>query len=119
VKTKKNRVIRPSIEAVTLLLVLCIGGLWLIAMSVCTYVKARDLAEQGIVIVGGMARGIDSAGHRGALNGGGKTKLMAGLGPYLAATRRARLEKALRLGAAASLAVEFMGEMGGEKNEPL
>ncbi|MBE6969587.1 MAG: hypothetical protein E7442_05650 [Ruminococcaceae bacterium] len=54
-----------------------------------------------------------------SLNGGGKTKLMAGLGPYLAATRRARLEKALRLGAAASLAVEFMGEMGGEKNEPL
>ena len=47
-KTKKNRVIRPSIEAVTLLLVLCIGGLWLIAMSVCTYVKARDLAEQAV-----------------------------------------------------------------------
>lgn len=54
-----------------------------------------------------------------SLNGGGKSKLMAGLGPYLAAPRRARLEKALRLGAAASLAVEFMGEMGGEKSEPL
>lgn len=54
-----------------------------------------------------------------SLNGGGKAKLLAGLGPYLAATRRARLEKALRLGAAASLAVEFMGEMGGEKHEPL
>ena len=54
-----------------------------------------------------------------SLNGGGKAKLVAGLGPYLAATRRARLEKALRLGAAASLAVEFMGEMGGEKHEPL
>lgn len=54
-----------------------------------------------------------------SLNGGGKGKLMAGLGPYLAEGRRARLEKALRLGAAANLAVEFMGELGGEKNEPL
>ena len=54
-----------------------------------------------------------------SLNGGGKAGLMAGLGPYLAEGRRARLEKALRLGAAANLAVEFMGELGGEKNEPL
>ena len=54
-----------------------------------------------------------------SLNGGGKRQLMAGLGPYLAEGRRARLEKALRLAAAASLAVEFMGELGGEKNDPL
>ena len=54
-----------------------------------------------------------------SLNGGGKAKLMAGLAPYLAPGRRARLEKALRLGSAASLAVEFMGEMGGEKHDPL
>ena len=54
-----------------------------------------------------------------SLNGGGKAGLMAGLGPYLAEGRRARLEKALRLGAAATLAVEFMGELGGEKNDPL
>lgn len=54
-----------------------------------------------------------------SLNGGGKRELMTGLGPYLAEGRRARLERALRLAAAASLAVEFMGELGGEKSDPL
>lgn len=33
----------------------------------------KSLAESGITVVGGMAEGIDTEGHRGALAGGGKT----------------------------------------------
>src|SRR2546425_8849697 len=34
---------------------------------------ARDLAERQLVIASGLARGIDSAAHHGALEGAGKT----------------------------------------------
>ena len=41
---------------------------------------ARGLAERGITVISGMARGIDSLSHKGALKGGGRTIAVLGSG---------------------------------------
>lgn len=44
------------------------------------YDIAKDLGKTNVVVVSGMARGIDSEGHRGIIDGGGKTIAVLGCG---------------------------------------
>lgn len=45
-----------------------------------SYEIAKELGKTNVVVVSGMARGVDSEGHRGIMDGGGKTIAVLGCG---------------------------------------
>ena len=81
---------------------------------------ACDLAARGLVIFSGMARGVDTAGHRGAIAAKGKTVAVFGTGvdvPYPKENTRL-MEQMLALGGA--VISEFpMGTFAAPQNFPI
>ena len=81
---------------------------------------ACDLAARGLVIFSGMARGIDTAGHRGAIAAQGKTVAVFGTGvdvPYPKENTRL-MERMLALGGA--VISEFpLGTFAAPQNFPI
>lgn len=67
-----------------------------------TYQLAYDLAKKGVVIVSGLALGIDGIAHRGALDAGGTTiaVLASGLDHLYPATHRALANEIIKSGGA-------------------
>ena len=63
---------------------------------------AADLARAGVIVISGLALGIDAAAHRGALNGGGLTVAVMGTGVDLVypAAHMALAEQILAAGGA-------------------
>ena len=81
---------------------------------------ACDLAAQGLVIISGMARGVDTASHRGAISAKGKTIAVFGTGvDVIYPKENSRLsEQILALGGA--LISEFaMGTFPAPQNFPI
>lgn len=64
------------------------------------YRIARELAEQGIGVISGLAYGVDVAAHEGALAGGGKTYAVLGCGVDVCypSSNRTTYEKLLFMG---------------------
>lgn len=81
---------------------------------------ANDLGSRGLVIVSGMARGVDTHAHRGALNGKGKTVAIWGTGidvPYPRENKR--IAEAI-LAAGGALVSEFpVGTFAAPQNFPI
>ncbi len=81
---------------------------------------SKDLAARGLVIISGMARGVDTASHRGAITVGGKTVAVFGAGiDVMYPKENSRLaEQILSLGGA--LISEFpVGTFAAPQNFPI
>jgi DNA processing protein len=81
---------------------------------------AADLASHGLVIISGMARGVDTCAHKGALEGRGRTVTVWGTGPDVPYPRENRklAEQILEKGGA--IVSEFaVGTFAAPQNFPI
>lgn len=75
---------------------------------------SREMAQVGITIVSGLAYGIDSAAHEGALAGGGKTIAVLGHGMNIPLSRE-RMELRRRIQRQGAVITEFDSDIPGSK----
>lgn len=81
---------------------------------------SNDLATRGLVIVSGMARGVDTAAHRGALNGKGETVAIWGTGIDVPYPRENKRIAESILGGGGALVFEFaVGTFAAPQNFPI
>jgi len=81
---------------------------------------ACDLAARGLVIFSGMARGVDTAGHRGALAGKGKTVAVFGTGVDVAYPKENTRLMGQILASGGAVISEFsMGTFAAPQNFPI
>ena len=81
---------------------------------------SRDLAARRMVILSGMARGIDTAAHKGALSAGGRTVAIWGTGlDVVYPKENKRLAEEIVLSGGAIVAEQPMGTFPAPQNFPL
>ena len=81
---------------------------------------SRDLAARRIVILSGMARGIDTAAHKGALSAGGRTVAVWGTGVDVVYPKEnKRLAEEIVLSGGAIVSEQPMGTFPAPQNFPL
>ena len=81
---------------------------------------ACDLAARGVIIISGMARGIDTAAHRGALNAHGRTLAVWGTGIDEVYPKENRKLSEQILASGGAIVSEFpLGTFPAEQNFPL
>lgn len=81
---------------------------------------SRDLANRGLVILSGMARGIDTAAHKGALDAGGRTVAVWGTGlDVIYPKENKRLAEQIILSGGAILTENPMGTFPAPQNFPI
>ena len=81
---------------------------------------ARDLAARRMVILSGMARGVDTAAHKGALSAGGKTVAVWGTGVDVVYPKEnKRLAEDILLAGGAIVSEQPLGTFPAPQNFPL
>jgi DNA processing protein len=81
---------------------------------------SRDLAHRGLVILSGMARGVDSAAHKGALDAGGGTVAVWGTGlDVVYPKENKKLAEGIVIGGGAIVTEFPMGTFPAPQNFPI
>ena len=79
-----------------------------------------DLAAQGLVIISGMARGVDTASHRGAISAKGKTVAVFGTGvDIIYPKENSRLSEQILAGGGALISEFSLGTFAAPQNFPI